>query len=142
MVSLQQFCTFLLDGEWFGVPVADVQEVFQNRDMTPVPLAPDRVAGMINLRGKIVFVIDLRRRLGMPDRLPGQPSFNVVVRGHDGVVSLQVDEIGDVIEADHQTVENLPETLQGIAREVIQRIYKLPDRLLLVLDIDRIAPLT
>src|ERR1700683_4563407 len=80
MSSLQQFCTFLLDGNTFGVPVPAVQEVIQFQEMTPVPLAPPVVSGMINLRGQIVTAIDLRRRMGLGERSDGQLPLNVIVR--------------------------------------------------------------
>ena len=121
MGASQQFCTFLLDGHVFGTPVPKVQEVIQHQEMTRVPLAPDVVSGLINLRGQIVSAIDLRRRLGLPDRPQGQLPMNVVVRTNDGAVSLLVDEIGDVIEVEEETLESPPETLQGFAREVVQR---------------------
>lgn len=139
MSSSQQFCTFLVDGEMFGTPVARVQEVIQQHEMTPVPHAPDVVAGMMNLRGQIVCAIDLRRRLQLPDRAADQMPMGVVVRTNQGTVSLLVDEIGDVIEVTDQARERAPETLQGLAREVIEGVYKLPDRLLLALDVNRVA---
>ncbi|HEX6824599.1 MAG TPA: chemotaxis protein CheW [Candidatus Sulfotelmatobacter sp.] len=139
MSSSQQFCTFLVDGEMFGTPVARVQEVIQQHEMTPVPHAPDVVAGMMNLRGQIVCAIDLRRRLQLPDRAADQMPMGVVVRTNQGTVSLLVDEIGDVIEVKDQARERAPETLQGLAREVIEGVYKLPDRLLLALDVNRVA---
>ena len=137
MASAQQFCTFFLDGHFFGTPVPKVQEVIQYQEMTRVPLAPDVVGGMINLRGQIVSAIDLRKRLGLPDRPAGQLPMNVVVRTSEGAVSLLVDEIGDVIEVEEDMLEGPPETLQGFAREVVEGVYKLPGRLLLVLDTER-----
>lgn len=142
MASTQQFCTFLLDGHVFGTPVPKVQEVIQHQEMTRVPLAPEVVSGLINLRGQIVSAIDLRRRLGLEDRPVGQLPMNVVVRTHDGAVSLLVDEIGDVIEVEEETLESPPETLQGFAREVVSGVYKLSGRLLLALDIDKIVDLS
>jgi len=142
MASTQQFCTFLLDGHVFGTPVPKVQEVIQHQEMTQVPLAPDVVRGLINLRGQIVSAIDLRRRLGLEDRAAGQLPMNVVVRTNDGAVSLLVDEIGDVIEVEEETLESPPETLQGFAREVVSGVYKLSGRLLLALDIDKIVDLS
>ena len=135
----QQFCTFVLDGHVFGTPVAQVQEVIQHQRMTQVPLAPAVVTGMINLRGQIVCAIDLRRRLKLPERQGGQSPINVVVRANHGAVSLVVDEIGDVIEVGAEALESPPETLQGVAREVIQGVYKLPNHLLLVLNIGRVV---
>jgi purine-binding chemotaxis protein CheW len=141
MASSQQFCTFFLDGHVFGTPVPKIQEVIQSQEMTRVPLAPEVVSGMINLRGQIVAAIDLRRRLGLPDRPSGQMPMNVVVRTNDGAVGLLVDEVGDVIEVDESTLESPPETLQGFAREVVKGVYKLSGRLLLALDIDRVVDL-
>ncbi|HKF02080.1 MAG TPA: chemotaxis protein CheW [Candidatus Sulfotelmatobacter sp.] len=141
MASTQQFCTFLLDGHMFGTPVPKVQEVIQHQEMTRVPLAPDVVRGLINLRGQIVSAIDLRRRLGLEDRPAGQLPMNVVVRTNDGAVSLLVDEIGDVIEVEEETLESPPETLQDFAREVVNGVYKLSGHLLLALDIDKIVDL-
>jgi len=123
----------------FGTPVARVQEVIQQQEMTPVPLAPDVVAGMMNLRGQIVCAIDLRRRLQLPDRAADQTPMSVVVRTNQGTVSLLVDEIGDVIEVTDEARERAPETLQGVAREVIEGVYKLPDRLLLAIDVNRVG---
>ena len=71
-MASQQFCTFLLDGYLFGVPVPQVQEVIRFQPMTPVPLAPPAVKGMINLRGQIVLAIDLRRRLSLGERPRGR----------------------------------------------------------------------
>jgi purine-binding chemotaxis protein CheW len=139
MPSSQRFCTLLLNGHVFAVPLAKVQEVIQSRQTTRVPLAPDLVSGVLNLRGHIVSVIDLRRRLGFPDRQPEQPSMNIVVRSNEGAVSFLVDEIGDVLELELQALEGPPATLQGIAREVVRGVYKLADRLVVVLDIDRVA---
>jgi len=137
MAASQQFCTFFLGGHFFGTPVPQVQEVIQYQEMTRVPLAPEVVSGMINLRGQIVPAIDLRKRLGLPDRPPGEQPMNVVVRANEGAVSLLVDEIGDVIEVAEEMLESPPETLAGFAREVIEGVYKLPGCLLLALDTER-----
>ncbi len=137
MTQSQQFCTFFLDGHFFGVPVQQVQEVIRYQEMTRVPLVAPAVSGLINLRGQIVTAVDLRRRLGMNERAPGQLPMNVVVRTADGALSLLVDEIGDVIEVDEETYEQPPETMKGMARDVISGVHKLPERLLLVLDTER-----
>ncbi len=136
MNSTQQFCTFFLDGHVFGLPVEKVREVIRYQEMTRVPLAPPVVRGLINLRGQIITAIDLRRRLGMSDLPEGELPMNVVVRTEDGAISLLVDEIGDVIEVQDDTFEPPPETLHGLAREVVHGVHKLPGRLLLVLDIE------
>jgi purine-binding chemotaxis protein CheW len=134
MTAARQYCTFLLDGMLFGVEVPCVQEVIRYRPMTRVPLASRVVSGLINLRGQIVAAIDLRRRLGLPDRPAGESPMNVVIRTSDAAVSLLVDEIGDVIEVSSDTFEPSPETLEASARSLVRGAHKLAGRLLLVLN--------
>lgn len=135
----RQFCTFYLDHLFFGVEVEKVQEVIRYQEMTKVPLAPPVVGGLINLRGQIVVALDLRRRIELPERASGELPMNVVVRTDDAAVSLLVDEIGDVIEVDEGAFERPPETLTGASRELIRGAYKLKDRLLIVLDANKIV---
>ena len=142
MATPKQFCTFFLNGLYFGVEVMNVQEVLLYQQMTRVPLAPAIVEGLINLRGQIVTAIDLRRRLDLPDRDGGTLPMNIVVRTDDGAVSLLVDEIGDVMEIAEDIFESPPETLQGVARELVKGVYKLQSRLLLVLDMERAVNLS
>jgi purine-binding chemotaxis protein CheW len=141
MSDNKQFATFFLNGLFFGVEVLKVQEVIRYQEMTRVPIAPAMIQGLINLRGQIITAIDLRRRLGMPPRAESQLPMNVVVRTDDGAVSLLVDEIGDVVEIQDDTYERLPETLTGVARELIRGVYKLKERLLLILDTERTVSL-
>jgi purine-binding chemotaxis protein CheW len=135
--TTKQYCTFFLNGLYFGVDVLTVQEVLRFQQMTPVPLAPPTVQGLINLRGQIVPAIDLRHRLELPARTQDQTPMNVVVRSEDGAISLLVDEIGDVVEIEDDIYETPPETLRGVARELIKGVYKMKERLLLVLDTEK-----
>ncbi len=137
MANLKQFCTFFLKSQFFGVPVQQVQEVIRYQEMTRVPLTPQVIRGLINLRGQIVMAVDLRRRFGMEDRPDAQLPMNVVVRTDDGAVSFLVDEIGDVLEMDEESFERPPETVQGQTRELVLGVYKLRERLMLVLDTER-----
>jgi purine-binding chemotaxis protein CheW len=134
MTSAPQFCTFFLDGLYFGVEVERVQEVIRYQEMTRVPLASRMIAGLINLRGQIVTAIDLRQRLGISERRGPKQPMNVIVREGESVVSLLVDEIGDVIAVDPTAFENPPETLRGPARDLVLGAYKLDEKLLLVLN--------
>src|ERR1700722_11613926 len=137
-----EYCTFFVDGHYFGLGGLKGQEITRYQEMTCVPLAPPVVRGLINLRGQIVTAIDVRRRLQMDDRPEGQQPVNVVVHTDDGAVSLLVDEIGDVLQVPESAFERPPETLKGTARELIRGAYKLPDRLLLVLDTERTVHVT
>ena len=129
-------CTFKAGDRWLGIEVARVQEILRARPATPVPLAPPVVAGLVNLRGQIVTAIDLRRRLELAQREQEHDPAQVVVRGAEGAVSLLVDEVGDVLEVAEEDFEPPPPTMTGDARELIAGAWKLPDRLLLALDVD------
>jgi purine-binding chemotaxis protein CheW len=142
MSESKQFCTFFVNGLYFGVEVLKVQEVIRFQDMTRVPLTTANIQGLINLRGQIVTAIDLRHRLELPPRASGELPMNVVIRSDDGAVSLLVDEIGDVVEINDDARERPPETLRGVARELILGVYKLKDRLLLILDTERTVNLS
>ena len=132
-----QYCTFMVAEYCLAVEVRKVQEVLRYQKMTRVPLASRLVRGLINLRGQIVVAIDLRRRMGLPDRDPSQPPMNVILRTEQGAVSLLVDKIGDVCHAPRDLFEAPPETLRELGRELIRGVYKLPDRLLILLDAER-----
>jgi len=137
MSARRQLCTVRLGGLDLGVDVTGVQEVLREQRVTRVPLADAAVHGLINLRGQIVTALDLRPRLGLPPRTDGGPGMTIVLRHDDGPVAVLVDEIGDVLEVDADACEPPPETLQGPARELLPGAYKLPDRLLLLLDTAR-----
>ena len=142
MTDSKQFCTFFLNGLFFGVEVLKVQEVIRYQTMTPVPLASRKIQGLINLRGQIVTAIDLRNRLDLSPRTGEELPMNVVVRTDEGAVSLLVDEIGDVVEIQDDIFERPPETLRGVARELVTGVYKLKERLLLILDTEKTVNLT
>jgi len=137
-----RFATFFVADLFFGVDVLRVQEVLHFQQMTRVPQAPEVIEGLINLRGQIVTAIDMRRRLALQPRNSGQVPMNVVVRNWDGAVSLLVDEIGDVLDVDPATYEPPPENLDPVASEFVRGVYKLRDRLLLVLDVERSVDLS
>ena len=137
MAENMQFCTFYLGDLFFGVEVENVQEVFKYQEMTRVPLAPSVVRGLINLRGQIITAIDLRGRLGMDELPDGQMPMNVVVRTEEGVASLLVDEIADVLEVSEDNFERPPDTIDEITKELVLGVYKLENKLLLILDTEK-----
>lgn len=136
----EQYCTFWVDDLYFGVAVAEVQEVLRHQPMTPVPRANEAVRGLINLRGQIVTALDLRVRLGLPPRPEGVLPMNVIVRSRGEVVSLLVDDIGDVIDPRDQgslELEPAPSNMPAEVQDVVVGVRPLPDAILLVLDADR-----
>lgn len=132
----QSYCRFRVAGFDFGLETEIVQEVLKSQRITFVPKAPESVCGLINLRGQIVPAVDVRRILGFEPCDPAT-AMNVVVFTPEGSVSLLVDEIEDVLVADPETFENAPGTLQGSARDLTRGAYKLRDRLLLLLDVNK-----
>ncbi len=137
-----RFATFQVDRLLFGVHVADVQEVLRPQTMTRVPLAPAVISGLINLRGQIVTAFDMRQRLKLAERAGGAAPMNIVVRADEEPLSLLVDEIGDVIDVAADAFERRPNNLDGAVKELIGGVYKLKDRLMLVLDINAMIALT
>ena len=141
-----QLATFYLANYHFAVPVQQVQEVLMEQPHTPAPGASRSVAGLINLRGQVVTALDLRRRLGMPERAAdsdGAPrSINVVVRARGEVWSLIVDRIGDVINVTESQFEPPPDSLHGPLRDLIVGAFKLDQQLLLQLNVDCVLDLS
>jgi purine-binding chemotaxis protein CheW len=136
-LTAEQYCTFWVAGLFFGVAVEEVQEVLRRQPMTPVPRAAEAVTGLINLRGQIVTAVDLRVRLGVPPRDPDQLPMNVIVRTRGEVISLLVDDIGDVIDAAGVELQPAPTNMPSAVKDVLRGVRPLPDAILLVLDADR-----
>ena len=133
--DMGQVCTCWVGGQLFGVPVDWVQEVLREQTLTPVPRAPGSVMGLINLRGQIVTAIDLRQCLGFPERGPDDQAMNIVVRSRGEVVSLVVDDIGDVVPVEAAPVA-VPSNVPARIRAVVSGVVGHAGRSLLVLDPD------
>ena len=132
--DLARICTFHVGDHLYGIDVRAVREVLVQSNITPVPLAPPAVVGVMNLRGRIVTAIDLRRRLDLPERPAGIQPVSVVVEADDELVSFLVDRAGDVLAVSDAAFERPPETLRGAARDLIQGAYKHSAQLVLLLD--------
>ena len=138
-VGRQAWCTFRLAGGHYGVELARVQEVLRPLPLTRLPLAPPAIAGLVNLRGRIVTVVDPRVVLGLEAAPAGGSAGLVVVRGAEGAVALLVDAIGDVRRAGEQ--ESPPSLAAAAAHDGGRGIacaLALPGELLVVLDVDRL----
>ena len=137
MESKCSLCTFHLGDCWFGIAVEKVLEVMPAPPVTPVPLAPRAVAGLVNRRGQIVPVIDIGCRLGFPKQPAAVSRALVVVRSDDTMLGLLVDGAGEVVEAPEEAFEAAPANLPAESRDLVTRVCKLPGHLLHVLDVDR-----
>jgi len=139
--GIQGLVSIRVGGETFGVPVLSVQDVIAPVRIDVVPLAPPEVAGSLNLRGRIVTAIDIRKRLGMPAREPGAPHMSVIVERSGELYALQVDDVGDVLWLAVAEQEPTPITLTPDWRAVCDGLYRLEGELMLVLDVERFLTL-
>ncbi|MCP4901303.1 MAG: chemotaxis protein CheW [bacterium] len=130
----RQYCTFYLDDLFMGIEAEKVQEVLRLADVTPVPLASASIHGLINLRGRIVTAVNLRRQLGMSVDMPTEQPMNIILGHQEGTLSFVVDKVGDVVEVNDEDFETPPDTLKGTSRRMIRGAYKLESQLLLILD--------
>lgn len=122
----------------FGIDTVTVQEILPYQAVTPVPLAPAHVKGLINLRGQIVTVLDLRRCLDF-DRLQDEvSSMNLLVNSDEGTMSLLVDQIGNVVDIPSERLAPPPGIVRGVAAQYIQHVCQLEEDVLIVLDVQRI----
>jgi len=134
-----QLATFKLDNRLYGVDVERVQEALRLHNRTRVPQAPKEVAGLVNLRGQVVLLVDLRARLGREPYADDDEPMMVVVKVDGEPISLLVDQVGDVLELDSDQFGPPPPTLEPALRDVVRGVYSLEDGLLLSLDVDLAA---
>jgi purine-binding chemotaxis protein CheW len=134
----REYVTVTIADQLFGIPVLSVQDVLGPQKITHIPLAPPEVAGALNLRGRIVTAIDVRRRLGLPLRESDEPGMSVVVEHHGEPYSLLIDSVGEVLSLPEDGYERSPATLDPRWREVSGGVYRLEKELLVVLDVERL----
>jgi purine-binding chemotaxis protein CheW len=136
-----QFTTFRLADELFGIDALQVQEILPYQEITPVPLAPEYVKGLINLRGQIVTVLELRRRLCF-DQLDDETiGMNLIITSNEGPMSVFVDTIGNVLDLQVDRLQPPPGTVRGVAVQYIQAVCQLEEELLIVLDTNSVLQL-
>jgi purine-binding chemotaxis protein CheW len=135
--ELLQLVSFYLEGEEFALEILKVQEIIRMVDLTRVPNAPEFVEGVINLRGKVIPVIGLRRRFGMGPKEHDKQTRIVVVETRGTVIGFVVDSVSEVLRIPADTVE-APPRLAKSEREYVTGVGKLANRLLLLLDVDRL----
>jgi purine-binding chemotaxis protein CheW len=136
--GLHEYVTALIGGQLFGLPILRVQDVFAPERLTRVPLAPDEIAGVLNLRGRIVTLIDMRCRLGLGQRDDGNPAMAIGVESRGESYGLLIDSIGEVLKLDDTAREPNPSNLDTRLASVSTGIFRLDGQLLMVLDVDRV----
>lgn len=139
--NLSEYVTAMVGGQLFGLPIRRVQDVFIPERLTRVPLAPPEIAGVLNLRGRIVTLIDLRFRLGLERRNNSGPDMAIGVESRGESYGLLIDKIGEVLKLDGTACERLPINLDPRLASVSSGIFRLDGQLLMVLDVDRVLDL-
>jgi len=132
------FVTFTVAGQLFGVPVMRVQDILMPDAIAPVPGGPVEVRGLINLRGRIVTVIDVRTRLSLPQASDASRGMCVTVESHGDSYTLFVDSVGDVVTLPLDLREANPATLDQVWRDVADAVFRTEQGLLVALDVDRL----
>lgn len=136
--ELLQLVTFSTGDEEFGVDILRVQEIIRTMAITKVPKAPEFVEGVINLRGKVIPIIDLRRRFGLQSKAHDKHTRIIVIEINTMIVGFVVDSVSEVLRIPASTVEPPPPVVAGLESEYISGVGKLEDRLLILLDLDRL----
>jgi purine-binding chemotaxis protein CheW len=133
--AARQAVVFVLAEEHYGVDVGDVLEIIRMPVITPVPAAQDFVKGMINLRGKIIPVVDLRERFGMEATPPTRDSRVVVVEVNDEDIGVIVDAVTEVLRIPHESIEQASFTLSSEQAAVVEGVANLDGKLIIMLDL-------
>ena len=134
----EEFVTFTIAGQLFGIPVLQIQDVLSSYQITPIPLAPPEITGSLNLRGRVVTAIDVRLRLGLSARPKEAESMSIVAENEGELYSLMVDSVGEVLALPQSAYERNPPTLDAKFRTFADSIYRLDKQLLVVLDVNRL----
>lgn len=133
-----EYLTLYIAGQTFGVPILQVQDVLREQTVTRVPLAPPEIAGSLNLRGRIVTAMDVRKRLGMESPEARTKKMGVVVEHDHELFSLIIDDVGDVLTLDQSELESNPVTLDPMIKDISKGIFQLDKKLLVILDIPKL----
>jgi purine-binding chemotaxis protein CheW len=136
METNQLICTFSVAEKHYGVVVDNVQEVLANHQITDIPLAPPGVLGLMNIRGRIVPAIALRKVLRLPGESGEENTINIIINHRGEQVGLMVDRIGDIVSVEPKDIEAPPETLKRAPRKFMRGVFPVQGKLYLLLDLD------
>jgi purine-binding chemotaxis protein CheW len=133
-----QYVTVFIGGQLFGLPIHKVHDVFVPESMTRVPLSAPEVAGVLNLRGRIVTAINMRRRLGLPQREGNHGIMAVGIEYRGESYGLIIDEVGEVLNLDASGREANPANLDARWAEISGGVHRLSGQLMVILDVERV----
>ena len=140
-LKLSQIVTFKLGHEEYGVDITKVQEIILVGDVTRVPEVPDFIEGVINLRGNVIPIIDLRKRFKLPEVGKNEETRIIVTNMNSKVMGIVVDAVSEVLRTNQAEIEPPPATIAGLGKEYLKGLIKLDKRLLILLDIESILTL-
>src|SRR5437588_11695875 len=136
--AMVEYVTAMIGGQLFGLPISRVQDVFMPERVTRVPLSPRDIAGVLNLRGRIVTVVDMRARLGLPKNEEGKPPMAVGVDLRGESYGLLIDQIGEVLRLPGNGREDNPVNLDPRLAKLAGGVHRLEGQLMVILDVDRV----
>jgi len=136
--DIKDYVTIRLSGQLCGIPVLEVHDVLSEQAITSVPLAPPAVAGVLNLRGRIVTAINLRKRLGLDAQGPDGENMSIVVEYEGEPYSLLIDTVGDVLSFSEDAFERNPVTLDACWQDVSSGIFRMEGELMVILDVEKL----
>jgi len=134
----EQIVVFKLGGEDYGIEINQVREIIRKREITPVPRQPDYVEGVINVRGTIIPVINLKKRFGLPDDPSTQPH-TIIVESGEGLVGILVDSVSEVIRVPQDRIHHPPSVSMEANSRYLRGICRVGDRLLIYLDVKKVV---
>src|SRR5215213_10787770 len=133
-----EYVTVVIGEQLFGLPISRVQDVFMPDRLTRVPLAAPEIAGVLNLRGRIVTAIDMRRRLGLPPRSDNKPIMAVGIELKGESYGLLIDAVGEVMKLGEATLEPNPVNLDARLSRVSGGVHRLDAQLMVILDVEHV----
>ena len=133
-----QYVTIVIDRQLFGLPIERVHDVFVPEHMTRVPLAPPEIAGLLNLRGRIVTAIDMREKLHLPARDPSIMPMAVGIESNGESYGLIIDSVGEVLHLNRTDQEPNPTNLDSRWARIAAGVHRLDGQLMIILDVDSV----
>lgn len=130
-----ELITFQIGDACFGIDILLVQEINKLTEVTRVPLAPDYVKGILNLRGRVITVIDIGKRLGVSSRCEGKSRINIIVNFENEMVGLLVDSIGEVLPAESNLIEQMPSNVDSLQGRFYTGVLKAEKQLISILNL-------
>jgi len=137
-MAIRQFVKFTVGEEEFGVEISKVREIIKIQEMIKVPSAPPYIEGLMNLRGNVLTIYNLRKRLGMQDREFDENSKIITVYHNDILVGFTVDMVNEIVRVDEENVDDTPSSVPNIDKKFLSKVIKFDNKLMLVLDLTNV----